>query len=102
MRYSTFNYQTQQYDYWDASGKRTTHAGSPPRALFKSSLGATPDQAAWRLPIGAVKVGSGPLPQGRIACSSAASPLGDMDTATGGKIAIALGIAYVAWKVGSK
>ena len=53
-----WNNATRTYDYYDA--------GAPPRAA-SSSLGATPEQAAWPLPADAVKTGSGEMPQGRIA-----------------------------------
>lgn len=66
MRYSVWNNATRAYDYYEAQGAATIHAGAPPRAA-SSSLGATPDEAAWPLPADAVKTGSGELPQGRIA-----------------------------------
>lgn len=103
MRYSVYNYDTRQYDYYEGSGPSGTHAGSPPKTFMKSALGATPEQAAWKLPPNAVKVGSGAMPEGRIASrASALSGLGSIDVGTGGKIALALGIAYVAWKAGTK
>lgn len=66
MKYSVWNNATRAYDYYEAQGATTIHAGAPPRAA-SSSLGATPDEAAWPLPADAVKTGSGELPQGRIA-----------------------------------
>ncbi len=66
MRYSVWNNANRAYDYYEAQGEAGIHAGAPPRAA-SSSLGATPDQAAWPLPEGARRVGTGELPQGRIA-----------------------------------
>lgn len=66
MIYSVWNIGAQRYDYFEAPAKSATHAGPPP-VKSSSSLGATPDQAAWRLPAGAKHVGSGELARGRIA-----------------------------------
>jgi hypothetical protein len=66
VKYSVWNPSTRAYDYYTAQGDAGIHAGAPPRAST-SALGATPDQAAWPLPADATKVGSGELPQGRIA-----------------------------------
>ena len=66
MRYSVWNPAIRAYDYYQARGDGKIHAGAPPRVV-SSSLGATPDQAAWPLPADAVKTGSGEMPQGRIA-----------------------------------
>jgi hypothetical protein len=72
MKYSVWNNATRRYDYYTAQGDTGIHAGAPPRAST-SELGATPDQAAWPLPADATKVGSGELPQGRIASTEAKS-----------------------------
>jgi len=78
MRYSVYNYDRRQYDYYDGPGPKGTHAGSPKPARGRSQLGATPEQAAWRVPATARRVGSGTMPQGRVATLSAADPLGDL------------------------
>lgn len=68
MRFSVWNYRARQYDYYDAPGlQEGTHVGAPPTPLVRSPMGATPDQAAWRLPAGSVKVGSGAKAQGKVA-----------------------------------
>lgn len=68
MIYSVWNTATRAYDYFEApTSSSATHAGAPPKSLVASSLGATPEQAAWSLPVSAKKVGSGELPRGRIA-----------------------------------
>lgn len=66
MKYSVWNNATRRYDYYQAQGNAEIHAGAPPRSSGYA-LGATPEQAAWPLPAGAVKVGSGEVPEGRIA-----------------------------------
>lgn len=93
MRYSVWNHRSRSYDYYDAPHDGGVHAGAPPRAS-SSSLGATPDQAAWPLPAMAIRVGSGDVPQGRIAS----------DQPEGIKIdwlkSVAYGvIGYALWKV---
>ena len=66
MRYSVWKNETRSYDYYDAPGTSEIHAGSPP-GMNGGILGATPDQAAWRLPFGARRTGSGDVARGRIA-----------------------------------
>jgi hypothetical protein len=94
MRYSVYNYDTKVYDYFEGRGHAGTHATPPriPRPL--SDLGASPEQAAWPLPIGARKVGSGELPQGSIASMGVTddSPSGIMRW---GILAV---IAYLGWR----
>jgi hypothetical protein len=67
ITYSVWNPATRAYDYYQAHGPAATHAPNPPAVAGSSELGATPDEAAWRLPPGARKVGTGELPRGRIA-----------------------------------
>lgn len=69
MRYSVWNNATRKYDYYEAKGANAIHAGAPPTS-GSYALGATPEQAAWPLPAGAVKVGTGETPEGRIASTS--------------------------------
>lgn len=75
--YSVWNYAKGAYDYYQGPPSGTTHAGTPPRARGKTQVGSTPEQAAWPLPVGAKKVGSGVNPQGRIAS------LGDVSSSGG-------------------
>lgn len=74
--YSVYNYGTHGYDYFETVSDNVTHAPVPPKAKDPSSLGATADQAAWPLPSGARKVGSGPVARGRIASSARSVGLG--------------------------
>jgi hypothetical protein len=94
MKYSVWNSAARAYDYYEGHGDTGIHAGAPPRAS-SSELGATPDQAAWPLPAGAVKVGTGEIPQGRIAST---------DTGRGFKFDLPSSvlyatIGYLIWKV---
>ena len=67
MRYSVYDYSRHAYDYYEAPGSGGTHAGSPPKPRGVGDIGASADRASWKLPVGAKKVGTGFLPQGRIA-----------------------------------
>lgn len=96
MRYSVYRYPTRSYDYYEDSRTSGTHAGAPP-VRGRSDLGATPDQVAWALPVGARKVGSGEFPIGRIATDGAGSGLGDLTESPMRLGMIAL-VAYVAWR----
>jgi hypothetical protein len=93
MKYSVWNNASRRYDYYQAQGDARIHAGAPPRAST-TELGATPEQAAWPLPASAVKVGSGDLPEGRIASTLPAGTY-----AINFKESIVYGIiGYLLWK----
>lgn len=94
MIYSVFKYGPALYDYYEAAGSSATHAGAPP-APMRGTIGAVPEAATWRLPMGARKIGSGPLPRGRIA-STGSPALGDLGELAG--IGIWIGLGYVAWR----
>lgn len=94
MKYSVYDYTRRVYDYYDAPGPGGTHAGSPPLTPKIGGLGESPDQAAWKLPVGARKVGSGEMPQGRIASMNGADSVSD----PANMVAYAV-IAYVAWRI---
>ncbi len=97
MTFSVWNYGRKSYDYYDdGRPNATTHAGAPPiSGTFGDAIGDPPEACAWRLPIGARKVGSGDLPQGRIATAGGLSAMGDAGVARVGVIAVA---AYLAWR----
>jgi hypothetical protein len=94
MRYSVYNYDRHAYDYYETPGAGGTHAGSPPAPRSIGEIGAPVDRAAWKLPAGAKKVGSGFLAQGRIASLGGADASWDSTT----MIAYAA-VAYVAWRI---
>lgn len=91
MRFSTYDYGTKLYTYWDDGKASPTHATAP-SVLPMGGVGDTPEGAAWRLPVGARKVGSGPMPQGRIAS------LGDPGSQLP-RLVIYAGLGFLAWKV---
>jgi hypothetical protein len=100
MLYSVWNYDTKAYDYYQGSGPKGAHAGAPPIRRSRSELGATPEQASWRVPSDARKVGSGDMPQGRIATIGGVSSLGDDALFSNpASLAVMAVIAYLAWKV---
>ena len=95
MRYSVWNYRERRFDYYDAPGPQEgTHVGAPPQPLVRSPMGATPDQAAWKLPTGARKVGSGAQAHGKVAS------LGDTGTSLLGMLPpapVSIGIGLAAY-----
>lgn len=94
MIYSVYNYGTKSYDYYDDGRPSPTHAGAPPvSATLGDTIGVAPEAAAWRLPIGVTKIGSGSMPRGRVAT---AGGMGDVDAGRLGMIAIG---AYLAWRL---
>lgn len=95
MIYSLYSYDRREYDYYDAPGPAGTHAGAPPRPLIASGT-VSPEAGAWKLPMGAKKIGRGALPKGRIASSSSGLGLGDLSESM--SLPIVLGVAYLAWR----
>ena len=68
MTYSVWNHRTQQYDYYRSPlGNDGTHAAAPPSRGPGFELGASPDQALWALPSGAVRIGAGREARGKLA-----------------------------------
>ena len=94
MRYSVYNYTRRAYDYYEAPGPGGTHAGSPPAPRAVGDLGAPPNRASWRLPLGARKIGEGIFPQGRIASLD-----GTDDLSSPLRLAGYVALAYVAWRI---
>jgi hypothetical protein len=104
MRYSVYDYTRRQYDYYEAPGPGGTHAGSPPMAKTPSDalgnlvsqshrIGESPESAAWKLPLGARKIGSGERPQGRIASLGGAELASDPL-----RLGIYAILAYLGWR----
>lgn len=101
MIYSVYNYGSRGFDYYEAAEKPTAHAGKPTGSSFFGGSGENgkpiaPEQAAWRVPVGARRAGSGPTPKGRIAA------LGELDGFDSTTSILALGVigyfAYKFWK----
>lgn len=76
MTYSVWNDATRRYDYYQTPATTPIHAGSPAHVRGARGLGATPEQAAWPLPAGAVRVGTGDRARGRVARNGGGLALG--------------------------
>lgn len=77
MTYSVWRPELGLYDYYETSPslKDTT----PPKpSLSRSPFGLAPEEAAWKLPLGAKKVGSGKRAKGMIARNGGLAGLGDL------------------------
>jgi len=91
MRYSVWRPGEAVFDYYDTPELATTSNVEKPAHLKARTLGATVEQASWPLPAGAVKVGTGPHAQGKIAIRPSAA-LGASD----GDLPIAKGLLLAA------
>lgn len=101
MTYSVYNYQTKKYDYFWSPESVRAHAPKPPTPSGVGALGSTPDQAAWPLPYGAKKIGSGDNPRGRIATSKGAMQtlgLGEFSFDNSTNLIAMGGLGYLVWR----
>jgi hypothetical protein len=94
MTYSVWNQGANRYDYYEAGGARREYNEETPKHLRHARLGASPEQAAWPLPAGARRVGSGSIARGRIASRA----LGAFDDTSLTKIVLLGLAAFLAWK----
>lgn len=94
MRYSVYDYNRRQYDYYDAPGDSGTHAGSPMFTRSLGGAGSSPERASWTLPLGAKKTGSGERPIGRIASMSGVDLSSDPV-----RLGIYAILVYIGWRV---
>ena len=105
MMFSVFRYGAGVYDYYEGAPSTETHAGRPPIRQH-AEIGATPEQAAWIVPSGAKKIGTGVMPRGRIAVlpenSEGLGGISDIASSSVGKLAIVGGLAYWAYKIWGK
>lgn len=100
--YSVFNAATRMYDYFETPDPAPTHAGAPPRTSVSSALGATPEEASWRLPASARRVGAGPTPRGRVASTAGGGALGGVAETVKRTplLGAAIGaVAYLLWRI---
>jgi hypothetical protein len=102
--YSVWNQGARRFDYY-RDGKVNHKANTPsPKHLSSShEIGIAVDRAGWPLPAGAKKVGSGPVPRGRVASRRVGglAGLGAVDFSSPATIAVLLGVAaLVYWKAG--
>jgi hypothetical protein len=100
MIYSVWNQGARRFDYYqDAQRNHRANTPSPKHLRATHEIGIPVDRAGWPLPAGAKKIGSGPLPRGRVASRAALGGLGAIDVTSPGTIAILLGIAaLIYWK----
>lgn len=99
MKFSVWSYKDQKYKvYDDGHGHPSTHAGSPKKTVFKSALGATPEQASWTVPTGSRFVGMFELPQGRIATEGGLPSMGDISASSPTTLFVLGGLAYFAYR----
>ncbi len=78
MIYSVWNQADRIYDYYRTAEKSHDTSAPKPSHLKPTKYGATPEQAAWPLPKGAVKVGRGKYPKGHVAHPSGGLGLGSI------------------------
>jgi hypothetical protein len=95
MIYSVWNQTTRQYDYYRSRNTQHTANTPKPTHLKHRKMGATVNQAAWPLPAGAVRVGSGPYAKGRIASLSRGGAMGAFDLDTNFVMIAGLGLAAI-------
>jgi hypothetical protein len=96
MIYSVWNQGRGLYDYFQDAVVQEGANAPKPAHLKSRQLGLTPDQAAWPLPAGAKKIGSGEFARGRVASPTGGQSLGLFGIESVFDIrAIALGVA--AW-----
>ena len=97
MIYSVWNQGAKAYDYYQSSAQQNGANTPSPSHLKKTSLGMTPEQAAWPLPSDARKLGRGAFPKGRIARKGGAVAL----SGVGGseiQIGLLLVSAFLIWR----
>lgn len=102
MIYSVWNQAARQYDYYETNTVQKGANTPAPSHIRAKPLGATIDQAAWPLPAGARKVGSGEFAKGRIGSrGSSALSLGafTMDQNTFAMVGLGLA-AFLLWRSG--
>ncbi len=100
MIYSVWNPAVRLYDVYETAEVRPTHAAGPGRTVSRA-LGASPEEAAWRLPMDARKTGTSAMPKGRIASTvSGGGALGDvLDGLPSWWPVAAVGLGYLAWRM---
>lgn len=95
MIYSVYDHRSKHYDYFEDGRSEGTHAGTP-AAVASGKIGVVPEAAAWRLPMGARKIGSGPFARGHVA-SRGAPALAGIDTIWSTNAVVMIGIGYLAY-----
>lgn len=96
--YSVWNPGTRMFDYYQTSEMATVSNVEKPPHLQARTLGATVEQACWRLPTDARYTGSGEQAVGKIALPASralgdSEPSGDLSLAKGVLLACAGALA---------
>lgn len=98
MMYSVWNQGLGAYDYFEDSSRQEVLNTPAPTHIRSRTMGTAVQAAAWPLPVGAKKVGSGPQAIGRVASRRSAPGLGDVVDEPVLKAGLLLGAAYLGWK----
>ncbi len=96
ITYSVWNPSARSFDYYASDEARPIHAPNPPKRSIRS-MGATPEEAAWRVPSGAYKVGSGTMPKGRVATLDGDAEAAGLSLPSWWPLA-AVGLALLVWR----
>lgn len=93
MTYSVWSHARKRYNYYEASGL-AAHTPVPDhlRSLGGADVGVAASTAGWPLPAGARLIGYGLEPRGSLASD------GDGSLGWVGKVAVAAGLGYLAWR----
>jgi hypothetical protein len=102
MIYSVWDHARRAYDYYDAPDMTRDAATSAPAPshIRSDRLGATPEGAAWPLPPGAKKTGSGKYPRGMIASRNGGGGMSGLGLfeITPTNIVLWAALGFVVWK----
>ena len=97
MIYSVWNQSAKAYDYYQNADRQNGANTPTANHLRQTKLGLTVEQAAWPLPAGSRKLGSGPFAKGRIAGTRSGMGLGAFDDSSV-KIGLLVLSAFLVWK----
>ena len=98
--YSVWDPRTLAWDYYQAAGQmRAGVFADEPKLPAGHRIGLTPEEAARPLPVGSVRVGSGPTPKGMIATRNR-SALGffGLEGDTLVRVAVVGALGYLAYR----
>lgn len=100
MIYSVWNPGSRAFDYYRGPQRMKGANVGKPGHLKAHELGATPEQAAWPLPAGAVRVGQGAEARGRVAhIEGGKASMGDVVTPrNAAKAAILAGLGWLVYR----
>lgn len=100
MIYSVWNQAAKAYDYYETPETADTANAPKPQHIPTGTIGATVDQIGWPLPSGAKKIGTGELPEGRIASTTSSVAAGYASKVF--RYAVIGGIGYALWRWAGK